>query len=638
MLIQEMRNRSQGIVAKILVTLIILVFALFGFGQITTFLTPVPKVASINGADITRQEFEIAVERSRQIMIARNIPKADIDEKTLQNEVLRSLINRTTMLQASDDLELYYGEKKQDQDILKNKMFQTDEGLFDADLFKRIISNFGYSALQYKLDMGNDQKIQQLKVALENTSFVTSEEARLSGSLLRQKRDMAYLVLSVDRLAEKTLVSEEETKNYYETHADEFMTEETVSLQYLEVLKSELEKEITITEEDARSYFEAGQEGYTQKERRNYAHILVEVNDDVSKDEAEKKIQDVYLKITEGEDFSQLARTYSDDTLSADKGGDLDFQETGADTFVKEFEEAGAKLSISEVSQPVLTEFGFHLIKLLDVEPAVIPAYKDVSAQVNADMLEAKAEELFLEKSFTLGELAFESPADLQIPSEELGLSIKTTGDIGRTVPQGAESQDSLVANKQVLETAFGTDLIDDGNNSKVIEISADHHVVIRVLEHKPSEQKSLSELKEQIMTLIARERAKDQAKEQAMEIVTMLETGSITKFVADKYDVKWEVVPDLTRTYAGVDSQINNEAFKIPRPGPGGKSVGYTILRNGDVAVISVIKVENVSKDEIEEEYNQRVAMELTPLIGRNDTAALRDYYSGEISIYIKE
>ena len=138
--------------AKILVGLIIVVFALFGLGSITTFLAPVPKVAVVNGDDITQQEMEIAVERNRRLMMAQGVNPADIDEDKLREDVLQSLVNRKLLTQVVEDYRLKFSDELLDQEIVSSPMFQTN-GLFNQDQFRLVIRSAGFTPVTYRNEM-----------------------------------------------------------------------------------------------------------------------------------------------------------------------------------------------------------------------------------------------------------------------------------------------------------------------------------------------------------------------------------------------------------------------------------------------------------------------------------------------------
>jgi len=579
-----MRDNTGGVATKIIVGLIIVVFALFGFGSITTFLAPVPKVAVVNGENITQQAMEISVQRNRRIMRSQNISLGDIDEDLLRQNVLQSLINRELLIQESKSLGLQYGDDDLDAEIITSTAFQID-GVFNPQQFQLVIGGAGFTPVSYKEEMRMDKEFQQLDSAIRTTAFVTDQDMKRATSLAQQKRDIAFLKIEVEKLVGSVTVDESDIQTYYDDNSQDFVTPETMDIEYLELKRSDLMVDVQFEEEELVAFYDETKELYSTAESRQVAHILIEINDDVSQEQAKEVVDGIYTQIMDGGDFASLATQYSNDPGSAENGGDLGFNESG--TFVPEFEAVEYELAVSQVAEPVLTEFGYHIIKLLGLKEATTPALIDIRQRVEKEFREMLAEEIFVTKSARLDELAFESP-DLLDPSEELNLTIMSTGHVGRVGASG------IAATLAVMNAAYSPDVLVDGNNSSVLEINSNHHVVIRVKEHKPSEFKALTVVTDEIKSTLLKEKATDLAEHQAKEMVTMLESGSITRYVADQYGLEWQVVGAATRNQRGMDVTINREAFSLPRPQESEKSVGYTMLPDGGAAVLSVTNVVN--------------------------------------------
>ncbi len=589
MAIQRMRDQSDGIVAKIIVGLIIVVFALFGFGSITTFLAPVAKVATVNGADISQQEMEIAVERNRRIMLAQDVAPGDIDEDALRGDVLRTLINRELLSQQTVALDLEFSDSALDAEIVTTEIFQT-EGVFDPQQFQRVISSVGYTPTSYREEIRLDKEFGQINSAIRGSAFMTKESVQRAGSLAQQTRDIAYLRADVDQLFDKVVVDENEVQAYYDANTGEYFSEETVDIEYLELKLKDLLPDAEFEESELVAFYDDTRDIYTENERRKAAHILIEVSDEVSESAAKESVDAIYARIVDGEDFATLAKEFSTDQGSAEQGGELGFGEAG--TYVEEFEAALNNLSISQVSKPVLTEFGYHIIKLLDLEEEKVPTLDEIRPRIEEDFRESLAADIFVTKSARLDELAFESQ-DLADPAADLDLEIKTTGHVSRKAGNG------IAATPGVMEAAFSADVLLDGNNSGVIEINSNKHVVVRIKEHRASEVKPVDTVSVTIRDLLLREKATKLAESQVKEMVSMLEGGSITRYVADQYGLKWEVTGEARRNHPGMDVDINRGAFSLPKPQPGKKSVGYALLADGDAAAISVTNVRNKSDDE---------------------------------------
>ena len=581
MFIQRLRDGSDGILAKILVGLIVVVFALFGLGSITTFLAPVPKVAVVNGDEVTQQEMEISVERNRRIMLAQNTNPLDVDEDKLREDVLQSLISRKLLTQVTENLDLSYSEEQLDREIVSNEVFQV-AGEFSKEQFQLVIGSAGFSPLTYRAEMQRDMVLGQLGIAIGGTAFVTDAIVTRASSLSEQSRDVAFLRVDVDALIPTIVLADEDLQNAYQGALSDYATEETVDIGYIELKLTDLADEVTFSEDELAVFFEDTKDQYATEERRRFAHILIEATED---DAAFTEVTEIHSQILAGADFSQLARDSSDDPGTAANDGDLGFSARGG--FVEEFEAVGFQLTLNQISEPVKTEFGYHIIKLLDVEPGVNPTLDDVRADVESEFRQSLAKDSLVIRSSRLGELAFES-TDLKVPAAELNLKVKSTGMVGRSATDG------IAGNAAVMSAAFSTDLLLDGNNSDVIEISPDYHVVVHTNSHQASEIRPFEEVVDEVREKLARERATVLAAQQAAEMVAMLETGSVTRYVADQYGLQWEVVAGVKRSSPNLEATIRAEAFSLAKPAENAKSIGSTTLADGDAVVISVTNVEN--------------------------------------------
>ncbi|MBT6584133.1 MAG: hypothetical protein HON77_07485, partial [Gammaproteobacteria bacterium] len=530
MLIQRLRDGSDGILAKVIVGLIIIVFGLFGFGSITTFLAPVPKVATVNGEEVTQQAMEIAVERNRRLLQARGSTPDQINEDELRDNVLRNLISREILSQATDEFDLYYSDALLDGEIIASEVFKVG-GVFDPDQFQNVIRSAGYTPLLYRDEMRTDSLFGQMLAGIGESAFVTEAESKRYSSLLSQTRDLAYLQVRVDGLIDEVSVSDEEISDYYADRSVDFVTEETVNLQYVELKHEQLAADLEVDEEALEQYYRDNQSDYSTEESRRVAHILIEASDDLSMEATQVKANEVYARIEQGEDFAVLAGDESDDVGSRDNGGDLGFNPQG--TFFPEFEAAAYGLVVGEVSEPVETEIGYHIIKLLEIDEAVQPSLADVRDEVEQRYRMYVTEDEFVTRSSRLAEMLFEA-IDLEAPAAKLGLEVISTGNLSR------DSKNFLMANNSVATAAFSADVLIDGNNSDLLELTDSHHVGIRVEEYAPSVARSLAEVTEDIRYILQRGKAESLAEVRAAAIVEAINGGSLSQYVANEYGLEW--------------------------------------------------------------------------------------------------
>ena len=617
MSMQSLRDGSTGIASKILVGLIIIVFALFGMGSITTFFAPTPKVAEVNGEDITQIEMETAVERSRRMMLSQNIDPLSIDEDALRSSVLQSLISRKLLSQLADDWNLVYPDALLDEHIRSTPAFQIG-GLYDPEQFALVVGSAGFSPQGYREELRTEKKFSQIATAVAGSGFLPKELAARIGSITGQTRDVAYLLIDIETLSQQLEVPDSELLSFYQESLKDYETEETVDIEYVELRQSDLVELVDASEQELLNYFEDNKEMYTRPEERQLAHIFKE---HASNEDVRATLEQMYKQILDGADFAKLAKDNSEDPLSSENGGDLGFSSRGvfSSESYRQFEEVAFNLKLNEVSGPVETEFGIHLIKVLDIVPAVDPDFDQVKDSVTEAYRQRISEDMFVTRSSELSELAFES-SDLQVPSTALDLTIKSTGPVGYSATEG------IAANPEIINMAFSDDILIDGNNSDVIEVAADHHVVIRVKKYEPSEIRPFEGVMDEVRNKLLRKKSIRLAEGQAKEIIEMLEAGSLTRYVADQFDLSWNVVAAVKRMSRELEDEIRETAFSLPRPTEGGKSLGYVLLDTGNVAVISVTNVVNYPQIQVSADESASLASALGRKQGTIDYTRLED------------
>ena len=585
MSIMSMRERNQGITTKIIIGLIIIAFAFFGLGSITTFLTPVAKVATVNGEDVTSAEMEVAVERNRRMMLQQGMTPETIDEDALRQEVLETLITRTLLTQAVEDLGLTASDASLDKALLETEVFQVN-GAFDPNQYRLVLASAGYNPLSYREDLRIDQSLGQLAEAIQASAFITSAESERTSSLSRQTRDVAYMTFTAEAVDAEVTLGEDEALEFYEDNRGQFFSEETVDIEYVQLSQAAMMAEVEVSNQMLESFYRDRLDVYTSAERRQIAHILVAVTDDKDMQTARQEVEDIQRALTNGEDFATLAEARSDDPGSAVNGGDLGYIEPGI--FVAPFEAAALELTnVGEVSSPVETEYGVHLIRLTNLDPAEVSSFEAVAVEVEQAFREEAVRERFVEVMSELDELAFEDD-DLSGIETQLNLNIQRMDAVTRQSNQG------IFASAKIKDAVFSPDLLLDGNNSSVIETQTGEAFVVRVSAYQESSLKTFEMVEEEINQRLRAEKLAAMIRIKADEAVAMLDAGSTTRTVAEQFDVEWSVSGGMTRYQSDLPKTLVDQAFAMPKPSSGLKSVGLAELSNTEVAVISITNVNN--------------------------------------------
>lgn len=548
-MLQDIRDRSTGWVSKAIIGVIVILLSLTGFEAITSTTSNVNNAARVNGEPITQNE--LAQARSMQLrqlsqQLGPDFDLSLLDDKLITDMALNKLITRALLVQGAQADGFVTSESIIDAFLLNTPDFQ-ENGVFSAARYDQVLAQMGYSRMQFRYMLNEDLLLEQLQNGLAGSAFVTEQEVRAIVQLESQTRDFDYVILEPDLNA--LSVTDEEIQDYYQANLPAYMTPEQVIAEYVEINKSQLLDQVEVSEAELRERYELSIANL--EEQRRAAHILFEIDSDLSEQEAYEQAVAAAERLAAGESFAALAQELSDDVGSAAQGGDLGF--AGRDIFDPVFEEALFALQKGEVSEPVLTDFGWHLIKLVDMQAADVQSFEQMQAALLREIQQEKVEQQFIELAQQLESLAYES-ADLQQPAAELGLSIQTSSAFGR------EGSDGVFANPVVVDAAFSDAVLLDGANSHPIELNRDSLVVLRIKEHLQPKQLELAEVIDTVRELLIAEKASQQTLEQGQALLAELQQGT-------EVEASWNSAEAVKRSGSGLESQLVQAAFRMPQP-----------------------------------------------------------------------
>ena len=585
-MLQNIRDNSTGWISKSIIGLIVVLFAFTGFDAILGSTSNSNNAAKVNGEEITLDALAEAKNLQRRQLLqqfGKDFDASLIDDALLSEAALKGLISRKLLVQAADQSGFAFSSALIDQFILLAPEFQVD-GKFNADRFDQVIRQMGYTRLQFRQMIEQEMRTGQLRAGIAATAFVTEQEAQAFADLERQTRDFAMLTIKPE--LDKVAVTEDEVKAYYDENSSEFLTQEQVVVEYVELEKSAFFDQVAVDDAALQELYQA--EIANLVEQRHAAHILFEVTADVTDEQAKAAAQSAIERINAGEEFAAVAKEVSDDIGSAEQGGDLGFAAQGV--YDPAFEDALYALENGQISAPVRTDYGWHVIKLLGVQAADVPSFASLKDKLSQDLKSQQVEQRFVEAVRELESAAYES-ADLQQPASELGLEIKVSEPFGR------EGLDGLFANRQVLQAAFSTEVLEEGANSTAIELDPETTVVLRVKEHKRPEQIAFAEVSTQIREQLLVKRAIEQAQSQGQALLSSLQEGKIS--TAQAQQDAWQVVEAATRDQESVDPEVLQALFKMPKPEANAAEFAGLNLSNGDYVIIRLTGV-NAAADSL--------------------------------------
>ncbi|MFK7913181.1 MAG: SurA N-terminal domain-containing protein [Pseudomonadales bacterium] len=592
MMLQKMREQTQGLGFKLIVGLLILVLAVFGFGGFNLFANNDPQVASVNGTDISQAQLINETQREQQRMAAQFGPDFDpnlIDPAALQGQVLNRLISQELLVQKADELGLGASPTAVGASIRNNPNFQI-AGKFDEETYRRTVRLLGFSPQGFMAETERALQLEQFSNAVTESSLLTDWELRNAAKFLNQQRDLAHLDFAQASFAENVTVSDADVTTFYEENTSQYMTPETANAAYVSLSWRDLldDDSIAVEEADIVSVFEADLEAAEGgAELRDSSHILLRVTEERDEAATLALMNSLAAEVKDGADFNELAKERSEDPGSKLQGGSLG--PIGKGVFDPEFEKGlWALQEPGEVSEPIKSAFGYHLIRLDSIDTRPPPTLAERRGEIESQLREQQARALFDSQVRELDNLAFENPDSLEAVAENLGLQVRSVEGI--TVSAG----EGVFAEQELREALFSAEVLDTNQNSAAIRLADDQAVVVRVAQLFPSEPQPEAEVSASIRADITAQRATELLNAAFEDALTRVSAGEAVSAVAADHNLQWQRHEAVSQSGAGaVPAAVLGAAFKLPAPQEAQKSVGRAELPEGGLAIVTVTRVQ---------------------------------------------
>jgi peptidyl-prolyl cis-trans isomerase D len=616
-MLQHIREKAQGWLGWIIGGLIAIPFALWG---IYDYLRPPPKtvIAEVNGVELSEAEFNRNVQQRRQQLRAM-LKQQEVDlsfmEPQIKQSTLEQMIEDEVLTQSALDVGLRVGDSLLAKRIHEFSAFQ-QSGTFSQNIYEQALRHQGLTPNHFEMQMRRVILTEQIREGILRSALLTTHDLQAQTRLEEQQRAIRYLMIPTERFDKTVTVSDAEAETYYHAHTNQYMTLEKVSIEYIELSQETLATAQAIEDEALEQFYQERLAGFTTPAQWQARHILIETGKNATVDEiaaAEKEAQALLAKIKNGDTFETLAKQFSDDSTTADKGGDLGWFQSGTGQQIKAIEDAVTTLKKGEVSAPVKSPFGFHLIKLTDSKPAIVKPFAEVKEVLKNDLQKEHAESEFYSQLEQLSNLAFENPNSLKIAGQTLNLPIKSTDLFDHTGIQ----DDAMLSHPKIIKAAFSEQVLQEGYNSDVIEVGEQQVVVLRVKDHQPAEAKPLSEVKAQILLTLKKEKTKEAAQKLGKKLL-----DELTKNIKDPYttaknhDLTWSAIQWIKRQDTTLKyPKIVQAAFKMGHPTENKAIYQGIELNGGNYVLIALLAIEahvlpDASETEQKEHTQKRLAL----------------------------
>ena len=573
-MLDNFRSNMRGM-ATFIVVIIGGIFAFSGTGSLFVSGTGGEAALLVNDEPVSALRVQQVLSTERQRILADNedLDPALLDDELIRPQVIQQLIARKVLAQSAAAQGLGVSSKTVSEIIVATEGFQSN-GQFDQDLFQYAIRNQGYTSATFVDMVKEDLLIQQFLQGLSNTNFVTQAEIESLAAFTEQTRDYYYLSVPVQPIKDAISITDQQVADYFAANQAQYQTEEQVTVEAIELNADLLIAEQTVTDQQIQARFDQEAASISTSVNRQAAHILL------SEPSAEI-LQEIQDRLDSGEEFAALAKQYSEDFGSSDTGGDLGF--TSGDTFPEAFETALATLEIGEVSAPVVTDAGTHLIKLLDTQQQSFDLANE-SGRIRQDLLREAATDLLVEKLEMLKELSFNSETLAEVAAE-LGLQAQISQPFSRN------GGDGVAAYPLVVRAAFSPEVLEDEYASEVLELGDDRYVVIKLKEFFPSRQKELDEVIDIVSEALTLELAQQQLATQGEELLARVEAGDSVESVAKEAGLEWQVGQSVKRATRSVNEEVKARVFQLSVPREKPINQGFYAV-NGDYILVSLTAV----------------------------------------------
>lgn len=605
-MLDAFRNVGQSWVAKLLLVLIALSFVLWGVGDYFTDRPDKTEVAEVDGTPISQKIFQERYkqesERYRQ-MLGKDFTPQMLEQLKLKEQVLDALINYQVLVNESKRLGLQVTDAEVVRFIQGLPVFSDEKG-FSKQRYEQLLAQQGLTPTAFEAQVREELAVRQLEQGITVAPLTTPQEVAALYAISEETRNVQVAFLPAQAFSAQVSVTPAEVEQYYKTHQAEFKLPERVKVNYVILGPEQFAAQAKVSEEELKAAYEKQKSNFTVEEQRRARHILISVPQDASAEavkQAQDKAETLVKQLRGGADFAALAKAESQDPGSAAQGGELGF--FGRGTMVKPFEDAVFALKPGEISAPVRTPFGFHIIQLEEIRPAHTQPFEDVRAELENQVRRQKAEQAFDAAVENFKDVLFtQQTQGLAGVAKEFGLQVEQSDWLTRDGPaQG------VLASPNVVAQAFSAKVL-QGKNSDAVDLPDGRVLAMHLAAREPAKQQDLASVRERISTLLKEQKAEALAKESAQALLKAVQAGQSLSEAARAKGYQVDAATVSRRNAEQLPQPLAMAIFKAPPPAAGKVSAG-TASMPGGAFVYSVDAVNKPAPDTLQAPIRQQIA-----------------------------
>ncbi|MFQ5634636.1 MAG: SurA N-terminal domain-containing protein [Gammaproteobacteria bacterium] len=626
-MLQTIRDKFTGVIAFLIIGAIGVTLVI-SFGGMNSGVVTGNFAAEVNGEEIPAVDYRRVVQN--QLYRQQDMLQGDLTpelQEQIQRNVLEALIRSELVKQHVRDAGFRIEDERVMQQIRSQEVFQVG-GEYSYESYVMVLGNQGISPDRFEQEQRAQMEVAQLQNGIVASAFFTPAEYRRYIQLLAEERRAAFVRFDPELLGKEVDVTQEQLQAFYESDSEAFMSEEAVSLEYVEVLLEDVRQGVVVTDADVRDFYDANADRFIASDQRNISHILIVVDDEVDEAAAAATIEELRSRLDRGEAFESLAREYSKDPVSAAAGGDLGWAAPG--DYPGAFEEALFELEPGQVSGPVRTEFGFHLIRLDELRAGEQQTLEDVRDELFDELRSREATDAFYRLAERVDDLALENPGNLAAVAAETGLAFREIDNFtrGGAAPLGYSPE--------LIDAAFGAAVLDDGENSPLIELGDDRAVVISVTDYRPAARRPFPEVREAVEERLRLELGSQLALQRGKAALTRLRNGETLAALAEELGFDAPEAVTLNRGSSDVSPEILAAIFRAGRPTGERPAYHGLNLLDGGFAIFGLESVTPGRPEMIPQQQRDQRKQALAQQTGGNAVGALIADLRAAAKVYV--
>lgn len=622
-MLQKIHARVQGVIAWLLIILIAVTFTLWGINYYLEARGATDVQAKVNGEKISKMDFSNAYER-----LKRHVEEEDkdheglgtlspIQEKRLKHQALKQLIFTRTVMQGANSSGYRITREQAEQALMQIPQFQ-EGGQFSPEKFQQALSSASYTPSVFLTRVQEGLVINQQRFSFAGTSFVLPEELERFVELTRETRDVKYLIIPAKNFLSLVNVSPSELHDYYESHKAQFKVPEKVSVDYIAVSLKKILPTVHVSDRAIKSYYDSNIDAYTQPAQWKWAHILIRAPENASKQvlsAANEKAMLVEKNLQQGISFAAAVKKYSNDILSVAQNGETEWiSETAVSLPILD---ALKTLKNNQISAPIKTQYGYEIICRLGYHASQPIPFNSVKDQIKTILVTDAAQQTFAEIGDDLTNLSYQNPSSLQDVAKELDLPVQTTPFFTQ---KGLSK--GIASHKAVIQAAFSDEVLRDANNSQLITIHDNKFIVLRVKKHSPESFMPFDMVKATVNDAVIQEKLAIQARLYGENQIQLLNKNpdqgqKMLDEIQKKQGLNWQVQDNVHREDEKMNPVILDTLFAIPLLSNKASSWQGVSLKNGDYALLNLLKVNHGSLDDLDQEEQNVLKDEMEATFG---------------------